>query len=118
MNQSLKMNSPQCSGLQAHLPAIASISSKPGLVSASQVSLWQKGQWKSGSVINYKQITSYKDPSPPMSATFFATPGEPHKSAAESPQLSANTIPLHGQVHPLSACLISAPMSDAAEMDL
>lgn len=76
-----------------------------------------KGQQESGSVINYIQITSYKDPPPPRAPPFVA-PGKPHKSAAESPQLSGSIIVLHGQVHPLSACLISAPVSAAAEAEM
>lgn len=65
-----------------------------------------KGQWRSGSVINYRQISSYKDPSPP-GAPFFMASGKPHKSVAESPPrvtLTASIIVLHGLVHPLSAC--------------
>lgn len=57
-----------------------------------------KGRRGSGSVINYRQISSYKDPSPPRAALFMAR-GKPHKSAAESPQLatlSAGIIILHG----------------------
>lgn len=65
-----------------------------------------KGRWRSGSVINYRQISSYKDPSPP-GAPFFMASGKPHKSVAESPPrvtLTASIIVLHGLVHPLSAC--------------
>lgn len=48
-------------------------------------------------------------------------PGEPHKSAAEYPQLatlSASIIVLHDLVHPLPACLISVPKFAAAEAEM
>lgn len=45
-------------------------------------------------------------------------PSKPHKSAAESPKLSASIILLHGQVHPLPAHLISTPTLFAVEEEM
>lgn len=46
------------------------------------------------------------------------TPSKPHKSVAASPKLSASIILLHGQVHPLSAHLISSSALAAAEEEM
>lgn len=45
-------------------------------------------------------------------------PSKPHKSAAESPKLSASIILLHGQVHPLPAHLISTPTLFVVEEEM
>lgn len=74
----------------------------------------RRGEWRRDKLQTDKFL---QRPFPPRAPLFMA-PTEPHKSDARSLQPSAGIIALHGQVHPLSACLTGALTSPAAEAEM